>query len=385
MIPISPSTAQWPQDRSAALAPEGYYPIQLGGDLSYSPGDTLAGESFSRASIARYVDASGVVQSAGSGVKRDGHYVGAVRTVLLEPARTNVFLNSEDMSNAQWTLDGLTVSSNATAAPDGTSTADKLIPNNGATAAREYTPNGSGYSSVIDAAHSISFFAKAAGFNWLLLRLNTGGAAGIVDLYVNAATGAIGTVHAQLTVRSVALASGWYRFEVVLAANNGGVNFVQLLPASADLTIATGDGTSGVYVWGMQMETSAAYCTSYIPTAGITVARAADSYTLPGEAIDGATLHQEFYNLASGHAFTATDDAYTSEATIPLTTGRAYTLVELTGGNGPVGFTTDPSESNVVWTSTVANKLEISTNMNAPAATLALMGGRVLFTSIPTP
>lgn len=62
--------------------------------LRYACGDTMPSESFTRGSTATYKDVNGVRQTAAINAKRDAHYIGGVRTTLLEGARTNHFLNS---------------------------------------------------------------------------------------------------------------------------------------------------------------------------------------------------------------------------------------------------------------------------------------------------
>lgn len=58
-------------------------------------GDALpAGSTFTRTTTATYLDAAGAVQTAAINTLRDGHYIGGVRTILLEGARTNSLLNS---------------------------------------------------------------------------------------------------------------------------------------------------------------------------------------------------------------------------------------------------------------------------------------------------
>lgn len=60
---------------------------------------------------------------------------------------------------------------------------------------------------------------------------------------------------------------------------------------------------------------------------------------------------------------------------------EGYYIID-TGG-GVIGFTTDASLTNAVLTKNVSGNLEVSTNMSDPAAVMKLLGGRVLFTSIP--
>lgn len=61
----------------------------------YTPLANVAGEAFTRATIASYRDANGVRQTAPVNGKRDAHFIAGVRYLLLEGSRTNHFLNSD--------------------------------------------------------------------------------------------------------------------------------------------------------------------------------------------------------------------------------------------------------------------------------------------------
>lgn len=75
--------------------------------FAYGPGNTVP--TFTRATTATYVDAAGVLQTALSGVIRDGHYIAGNRTTLLEGARTNSTIQNRDLTNAAWTASSVTV------------------------------------------------------------------------------------------------------------------------------------------------------------------------------------------------------------------------------------------------------------------------------------
>lgn len=81
----------------------------------YTPGGNVVGSggTFARAdatTCATYIDANGVVQTVAANVLRDSHYIGGVRTTLLEGARTNNTIQNRTLGNAAWTASNCTVS-----------------------------------------------------------------------------------------------------------------------------------------------------------------------------------------------------------------------------------------------------------------------------------
>lgn len=69
---------------------------------AYVPGSGVpAGASFARALEASYLTQTGLVAFVAPGVMRESHYVGGVRTLLLEPSARNLCPNSNP-NNAAW-------------------------------------------------------------------------------------------------------------------------------------------------------------------------------------------------------------------------------------------------------------------------------------------
>lgn len=96
--------------------------------FQYEAGDdiTAKGGTFARASTATYLDRNGILRTASSGVARDAHFIGGVRHLLLEMARTNVVLWNRDATNAAWTKTNVTAAKTQTGI-DGSANSASLL------------------------------------------------------------------------------------------------------------------------------------------------------------------------------------------------------------------------------------------------------------------
>jgi len=202
--------------------------------------------------------------------------------LLLEPQRTNLVLYSEQFDNAAWTKSNATITANAATSPDGYTNADKLVENsvNGNhfiyRSQSTFTPSanywhswyvkaGERYKVRIQDAADSDFFAA--------YNLNTGS-------LIDEGTNTMGNT----TITP--LLNGWYR--LTLASNQATTArypCIILLPdnyTAGDGISYQGNGTSGVFIWGAQLE-AGAYATSYVgPTLGAAVTRLADACSKTG-------------------------------------------------------------------------------------------------------
>jgi hypothetical protein len=118
---------------------------------------------------------------------------------------------------------------------------------------------------------------------------------------VNLTTGAVssgglgGIPFTSITSSSVAYPNGWWRIIVTATTTGGAINLqsrIHICSASG-VTSYTGNGTSGIIVWGAQHE-AGAFATSYIPTTSASATRAADVATMTG------TNFSSWYNQSEG-------------------------------------------------------------------------------------
>ena len=247
--------------------------------------------TFTRASTATFVGANGLIQTAASGVPRFDHNpeTGESLGLLVEEARTNLATYSDQLGNAIWTKVGLSIfTANAVAAPNGTLTGSFIAWQN----ATSPLTSGLGLQYGVGIAagtNTLSCFAKMGTARYLALGLtNNGGetSTAIFDLQTGTVSGS--GSHPSFTVNGTSMVSagaGWYRCSLTSTYAAGMV--IHISSSTSGLSgvygrDVSGDGTSGIYVWGAQIEASASFPTSYIPTTTATVTRAADVASMTG-------------------------------------------------------------------------------------------------------
>jgi len=238
-----------------------------------------------------------VLQTAASGVARFDHNptTGESLGLLIEEARTNSLTYSAQFDNAAWNKIDATVTMNTVVAPDGTLTGDKVIASATNNVHVAYVQNLASSGSI-----TISVFAKAGEYTWLFLSDTNSVANGA---YFNLATGALGTIGANATATITSVGNGWYRCTVTITATAGSGIGAYIANANGGINF-TGNGFSGVFLWGAQVE-AGSFATSYIPTVASSVTRNADAASMTGTnfsswfAQGAGTLYAEYATLAT--------------------------------------------------------------------------------------
>lgn len=232
--------------------------------------------TFARASTGTYVGSDGLIKTATTNEARFQYdpITSNGLGLVIESAATNLFTYSEQFDNAAWVKSSLTVTPNLIVSPDGATTADKLIES--ATSAEHYADQN--LSVVNGTKYVFSVFAKAGERNILKIRtvINFPDQATSFNLTSGAITNGHGTGNAGI----VQLANGWFRCWVLATASGTGSAVLRLQLYNSSHTYL-GNGTSGIYVWGAQLETGSK-ATSYIPTTTAAATRAADVITGSG-------------------------------------------------------------------------------------------------------
>jgi len=224
-----------------------------------------------------------------------GNFVSAGE-LLLEDAGTNLITYSEEFD--QWSKAQSSVTVNQITAPDGTLTADKLVEN---------TDNDNHYvqSSSVSVTGPVSItgsvYLKKGERRYARLRLQT--TAG-PRVWFDLESGTQTAIDFGCTATITDVGNGWYRCAITalnVSTTSALALQVFIQSISGNQTSYAGDGTSGIYVWGAQLETSS-YPTSYIPTYGSTATRAADVSSSSSN-----TFGNSFYNQTEGTVFSDSD------------------------------------------------------------------------------
>jgi hypothetical protein len=212
--------------------------------------------------------------------------------LLLEPQRTNVALNSEQL-NLYTAIQG-SVTANASTSPDGYTNADKLVADSGLEGILQQLI------SITAATHTFSAFMKADGLTSVSIQSrDNSSAANFAGVNFNLSTGAVSTISqtgafSATSGTITAYGNGWYRCTITFTSSISTTTRFRF-------NTTTGDGTSGVLLYGAQAELTSSYATSYIPTLGTSVTRVADAASKTGiSSLIGQTEGTLFLDFEGG-------------------------------------------------------------------------------------
>jgi hypothetical protein len=236
-------------------------------------------------------------------VPRVDYSGGGCPSLLLEGQRTNLITQSEYIDS--FTKSRCTIIQNSLVSPEGLNNAAKITQ----TTSTAWGGIVSTYAPSSPA--TLSVFAKKIDNDFIAI---IGHNSNDTKAYFDLANGTVGTIGTDVTSASIEdFGNGWYR--CIMTATT--VNRYTILHSTTDdgSTAPIGSETA---LWGCQLESSASYVSSYIPTYGVSSTRVADSCSKTGisELIGQTegTFYVETKSIANDGTFKqiAFDDGTTS-------------------------------------------------------------------------
>ena len=359
--------------------------------------------TFSRGSIGTRVNRNRLIETVSANQPRFDYdpVTGECKGLLIEESRTNSLTYSSDFSQSVWTKTRSNILSNAAIAPDGTNTAFKLYNDTTVNASHRLTST-----AIVTAGLALptgSIFVKAAEYSRVLMSVirDNGTAFAGLEVAFDLKTGTIITNlgYSGVTGRIEPYGNGWYRISVistVAATTNYAIRINLLNVFLSSAGTYSGDNTSGIYVWGAQLE-AGSFPTSYIPTTASIVPRSADNAQMTG------TNFSSWYNSSEGTLFVvaspSTNGAYSGFIYLlgtDFNNGITYLrqsdyqpVFRIRSGqrdeyskaiNGAVGF-------GQIWTNAIALKSAISfktNDFNSFVSGVPITGSRATAGTLPT-
>ena len=171
-------------------------------------------------------------------------------------AAQNLITQSQQLDNAAWTKTRVTVTANYAAAPDGTTTADRVLEttDNGVHEIKQAYSKSAGVTILTTAVR-----LKADGRSEAYLMLDDGTATNRAQIRANLSTGTApftdntGT-YTLLSNSVTSLGSGWYLLRITVSVPTSAGSVTQTVRLYNAGTSYVGDTALGVQAWGMQLQ-----------------------------------------------------------------------------------------------------------------------------------
>jgi hypothetical protein len=328
---------------SLALIPSGYKASKV---YSVLPTDGSGDFTFTRSGNATRVNSEGLIELVSTNVPRlnypliDGVVQGCP-SLLLEPQRINLLPYSEDFSNAEWIKGSVLTPISGFVSPKGDLSAFKLVEDSSNSIHRIYDiiPISNGVT------YTQSIFAKKGERNFLQIMF--GGKIDPTDFAnFDLENGVITSEVGDVSPKIEYYGNGWYKCSATATSTQTSTEAFYLTIVENGQSSRTqsyqGDGTSGIYIFGAQVE-AGSYPTSYIPTSGTTATRSAETCNNAGdvntfndsEGVLFAEISYPITPVASGNKRIAISDTTSSNRVLFAEIGNTgfSTLITSSGSN----------------------------------------------------
>ena len=244
----------------------------------YNQVPTPTGQDFTvaRASDVTRTNEDGFLEVLGNNVPCID-YSDGFPVLLTQPQSTNLVTYSNDFSDASWTKSNATIISNTITSPDNSLNASKLVENS--STAEHIARTSATLTDTL--TYTFSAYVKKAENDFIRL---TAFATANTRVWFDLVNGVVGTAQ-SLVLNPFIIpigTNGWFRIGFSYLATTTGVKEFGLFTSKVDGDANyLGDGISGTYIYGAQLE-QLPYPTTIIPTSGATATRLADVITGAG-------------------------------------------------------------------------------------------------------
>jgi len=226
--------------------------------------------TFTRSTTATFTGSDGLIQTAAIDAPRFDYnpVTLAPLGLLIEEQRANLLTYSEQFDNAAWTKISTTITANTIIAPDGALSGDLSVAD---TSSAIHAVRAT-YTGTTTTTYSYSVYAKQGSGSYEFV-IQFGASSGTpawnsgnratarFNLLTGVVVSTFGVGNSTAVSGSIApVGNGWYRCTFVFIPDTTGASTSFSIgqiatPTSQSASIAwTGDGYSGIYIWGAQLE-----------------------------------------------------------------------------------------------------------------------------------